>query len=155
MTFQVRPLPIEPFEPLFDMDDAELAARRAVRVVADAFPGYPCRVSLEDAEPGEQLILIHFEHQSADSPFRASHAVYVREGAQSAEPAPGIVPEVLQRRMLSLRAFDAQGMLIDADLTDGKAAAPLIETMFTNPKVAYLHAHYAKPGCYAARIDRA
>lgn len=154
MTFQIRPLPMATFQPLFAMDDAALAAHRGVRVTADASPGFPCRVSLRDAEPGERLILVHYKHQSADSPFRASHAVYVRENAEEAELAPGEIPEVLRRRMLSLRGFDERGMLIAADLVDGREAEPTIEAMLADSAVAYIHAHYAKPGCYAARIDR-
>jgi hypothetical protein len=154
MAFTVSSLPIEPFQPLFDLDDDTLAERGAMRVVADARFAFPCRVSLEDAEPGERLILLHYEHQPAPTPFRASHAIYVREDA-SAVTTTDDLPPVLRRRLLSLRAFDRHGMLRDADVTQGAEAEPVITRMLADPDVAYLHAHYAKPGCYAARIDRA
>lgn len=155
MTFRISALPLAPFVPLFTLDAEALAARGARRVIADRTPGFPCRVSLVDAAPGETLILTHWQHQPADTPFRASHALYVRESAVEARPDPGAVPELLRRRTLSLRGFDAAGMLVSADLTEGTALEPALETMLAAPEVAYVHLHYAKPGCYAARADRA
>ncbi len=154
MAYAVTSLPAEPFAPLFSMDDEALAAHGARRVVADIWAGFPCRVSLDDAQPGETLILVNYEHQPAPTPFRASHAVFVREGV---EPVSTVdeMPPALRRRLLSLRAFDGNDMMVAADITEGAAADALIATMFEDPKIAYLHAHYAKWGCYAARIDRA
>jgi hypothetical protein len=155
MNFQISALPLAPFAPLFAMSDAELRQRGALRRIVDAKPGFPCRVSLEDAEIGERVVLLNFEHQSADSPYRAQHAVYVRENAIEAHPAVGEVPEVLRRRLLSVRAYDSAGMMIEADVVDGRELEPVIERMLARANVAYLHLHNAKPGCYAARVDRA
>lgn len=154
MTYAVTSLPAEPFAPLFSMDDKALAARGARRMIADAPVGFPCRVSLDDARPGETVILVNYEHQPAPTPFRASHAVFVREGVQAVATVD-VLPPALGRRLLSLRAFDENGMMIAADIIDGAEANGLIAQLFENPQVAYLHAHYAKWGCYAARIDRA
>ena len=154
MSFQVRALDKTPFEPLFAMDDAKLAACRALRTTADTSPGFPCRVSLQDAAVGETVILVNYEHQPAETPYRASHAVWVRAGAQTARPAPGDVPQQLRTRTLSLRAFDAQGMIAAADLVDGREVEGLIEVMFADPAIAYIHAHFAKPGYFAARTER-
>ena len=153
--FRIRPLPRDLFAPLFALDDAELAARGGVRRVADANPGFPCRVSLADAEPGEEVILVHFEHQPAATPFRAGHAIYVRPGADEAAPGVGEVPEALRGRPLSLRAFDDGGWLLDAEVAEGAAMEAAVARLLSDPKVACLHAHFAGPGCYAARIDRA
>lgn len=157
MSFTVSSLPVEPFAPLFALDDAALAERGMLRVVADAPFAFPCRVTLDDAAPGETLILLNHEHQAADTPFRSRYAIYVREAPQRQQPAAttDVLPPALRRRLLSLRGFDASGMLRDADVVEGAAAEPVIERMLANPGVAYLHAHYAKSGCYAARIDRA
>jgi hypothetical protein len=155
MTFQITALPAETFAPLFEMSDAELADRLAVRVTADASPGYPCRVSLADAELGEELILVNHDHQPAASPYRATHAVYVRKGATTASLAKDEVPAQLRSRMLSLRAFDAAGMIVTADLVDGPALDEALERLLAEPAVTYVHIHYAKPGCYAARAERA
>lgn len=155
MTFRITALPFTPFGPFFDMDGARPPRTDARLVVADASPGFPCRVSLVDAEPGETVLLVNWEHQPAATPFRASHAVYVRSGAVRAEPAPGAVPAMLRARPLSLRGFDAAGMLVAADLADGAALEGVLGPMLSDPAVAYVHLHFAKPGCYAARADRA
>jgi Protein of unknown function (DUF1203) len=152
--FVIRGLDPAPFAPLFALDDAALAAREARRVVATDKPGFPCRVSLADAELGETLILANFEHLPVASPFRSRHAVYVREGAGDPAEYRDTLPEQFRTRMLSLRAFDVAGMMVEADLADGREAEVTIERMLAAPGVAYLHAHFAKPGCFAARIDR-
>ncbi|MDB5457507.1 MAG: hypothetical protein JWP92_3092 [Caulobacter sp.] len=154
MTLAISPLPLDAFSPLFDLDDAALAALGARRVVVDAKPGYPCRITLDDAEVGETVLLINYEHQPANTPFRAAHAIYVRQAARAAWRGDA-VPPALARRLLSVRAFDAEGMMTDADVVDGQDLPALAERLLADPAVAYLHAHYAKPGCYAARIDRA
>jgi hypothetical protein len=155
MSFQINALDAETFAPLFEMTDEELAGRLAVRVVADSHPGFPCRVSLVDAEVGEEVILVNFDHQPVASPYRAAHAVFVRKGARQARLSNGEVPEQLRSRALSLRAFDADGMIVTADLVDGQALAPALERMFADQAAAYVHIHFAKYGCYAARADRA
>lgn len=154
MGFRITGLPAEQFAGLFSLSDQELAARGAVRRIADAKPGYPCRVSLTDAEPGQEVILTHFEHHAVDSPFRASHAIYVRKGEKTYE-AIDQVPEQLRLRLLSVRAFDDKGMLVGADVVDGKELEGAIERLLGDDRADYLHVHYAKPGCYAARIERA
>ena len=155
MSFTVSSLPLEPFAPLFALDDAALAERGMLRVVADAPFAFPCRVTLDDAAPGETLILLNHEHQAADTPFRSRYAIYVREAAQAPASTTDALPPALRRRLLSLRAFDQDGMMRAADIVEGARAEALIATLFEDPQIAYLHAHYAKWGCYAARIDKA
>ena len=153
MNFTVSGLSPEPFVPLYGLSDGELAAHRARRVVVDG-SGFPERIEMRDAAVGETLLLVNFEHQPADTPYRSSHAVYVREGATERWSGDHL-PEAMRRRLLSLRGFSADGSMVDADVIDGSEAEQLIERLFGDPTVAYIHAHYAKPGCYAARIDRA
>jgi hypothetical protein len=156
MSFQITGLPLSHFAPLFSLTDQELATRDAVRVVSDGRSGYhPCRVSLQDAKSGDSLILLNYEHLAVASPYRSRHAIYVREDATEATLDVNEVPSLFRSRLLSLRAFDAKGMMKTADVVPGTAIENVIEEMFANTKVAYVHAHYAKPGCYAARIDRA
>jgi hypothetical protein len=155
MRFQVSGLAVEPFAPLFGLSDAELATRDIVRQTANKSPGFPCRVSLVDAVPGETLLLLNFEHLAVASPYRSRHAIYVRENAIAARVAPGVVPEVLRRRLLSVRAFDQRGMMLDADVVDGREVDGVFTSMLANPAVRFLHVHNAKPGCFAARVDRA
>jgi hypothetical protein len=154
MGFRITGLRAELFTELFTLSDDALAARGAVRRIADARPGYPCRISLTDAEPGQEVILTHFEHHAVASPFRASHAIYVRAGERRFD-AVDEVPEQLRLRLLSVRAFDQAGMLLAADVADGPRLEAAIARLLDDARAAYLHVHYAKPGCYAARVDRA
>ncbi|MDR3445907.1 MULTISPECIES: DUF1203 domain-containing protein [unclassified Dyella] len=153
MHFRLSGLPAEPFAELFALPDEALAERRAMRVTADRAHGYPCRISLTDAEPGQSLILLNYEHQPANSPFRSNHAIYIREGEAQYDRVDE-VPDQLRRRLLSVRGFDEHGMLRDADVVQGTALEPLIERLFADDSVAHLHIHIARPGCYAARVDR-
>lgn len=155
MSFRITGLSPHPFHHLFGLSAEDLAKHGARRFAVDHSPGYPDRIEVRDAEPGETVLLVNYAHQPADTPFRSSYAIYVREGAEAAYDAVDEVPEVMRRRVISLRAFDAEHMLVDADLADGAELEGLIARFFADPRVAYLHAHYAKPGCYAARIDRA
>ncbi|WP_394830818.1 DUF1203 domain-containing protein [Pendulispora rubella] len=153
MRFRIVGLPSEPFAHLFALSQEELAARGAVRVTAEVGNGYPCRISLTDAAPGQDVILTHYEHHAVDSPFRSSYAIYVREGETTFD-AVDRVPEQLRSRLLSVRAFDGRGMLLDGDVVAGGELEGAIGKMFTDERAAYLHVHYAKPGCYAARVER-
>lgn len=155
MSFQITGLPLSQFSHLFALSDEELAHQGAVRVTADERPGFPCRVSLEDAEVGEKLLLLNYEHLPVATPYRSRHAIYVRESATEAQLAIDEVPQQMRPRLLSLRAFDSQGMMKAADVVPGTAVEKLIEQMFDNPAIAFLHVHNAKWGCYAARADRA
>ena len=155
MAFRITGLDPKPFAHLYGLPEAELARLGVRRYVADAKPGFPDRVEVRDAEPGETVLLLNYTHQPADTPYRASHAIFVREGAQTAYDAVDTVPEPLRLRPISLRAFDARDEMIDADLVEGSVLEDAIHRVLANPAVAYIHAHYAKRGCYAARIERA
>jgi len=155
MSFRITGLDPAPFRHLYGLTDDELAAHGARRTIANAKPGFPDRVELRDAEPGERLLLLNYTHQPADTPYRASHAIFVREGAEQAYDAVDEVPKALRLRPISLRAFDGHGEMVDADLVDGRVLEAVIERLLDNSEVRYLQAHYAKRGCYAARIERA
>jgi hypothetical protein len=155
MHFRITGLSPEPFRPLFGLSEADLAARSIKRVSVPRVPGYPDRIELRDAGAGESVLLLNYEHEPAATPYRASHAIFVREGAEAAFDATDEVPPSLRSRVISLRGFGADHCIVDADLSDGAELASAIERFFANDRVAYLHAHYAKHGCYAARIDRA
>jgi hypothetical protein len=154
MNFQVSGLPLAQFQPLFALSDAELAQRNIVRRIADERPGFPCRVSLRDADCGERVLLLNYEHLAVPSPYRSRHAIYVRENAAEAQLGVNEVPDVLATRLLSIRAFDDAGLMRTADVVAGTDAKPVIERMLGNDDIAYLHVHNAIPGCFAARVDR-
>ncbi len=154
MSFRITGLSPDSFRPLFGLSDQELAAKGVLRYIADSKPGFPDRVEMRDAEPGESVLLLNYTHQPADTPYRASHAIFVLESAQERYDRVNTVPAVLRSRTLSLRAFDKDNLITDGDLVDGGNLESLVERFFANSKVAYIHAHYARLGCYAARIDR-
>jgi len=155
MGYRVTGLSPEPFRHLFGLSDAALAAQGARRYIADAKPGFPDRIAVSDAEPGETLLLVNHVHQPADTPYRASHAIFVRESEAAPCDLVDAIPGAMRTRPLSLRGFDKDDMMIEGDLVDGAEAGALIALFFANPEVVYIHAHYARRGCYAARIDRA
>jgi Protein of unknown function (DUF1203) len=155
MNFQIHALPRAAFDIFFAFSDDDLRARDGRRVVADASGGFPCRVSLQDAVEGERLLLLPYEHHRVNTPYRASGPIYVREDAVQAVPASDEIPELLRRRMLSLRGYDAKGMMRSAEVVPGVELEAAIVRLFAIEPIAYLHAHYALPGCYACRVERA
>ena len=155
MSFRIRGLDPAPFRHLFGLPAAALEAAGAERRIADVSPGFPDRVELRDAEPGATLLLVNFLHQPAANPYRASHAIFVREGAERPYDGVDTIPAALAIRPLSIRAFDGDDRLVDGELADGPRQLEAIRRLLSWPRVAYLQAHYARMGCYAARIERA
>lgn len=155
MNFQIKPLDAQRFAHLFDLTDAELAEQQACRQVVATSPGTPCRVSMQDAAVGETVILFNYVHQPEDSPYQASHAIFVRQGAREAQLAINEVPDVIRCRLVSLRLFDRNHMMIDADVMPGDVVGTAIAAAFDKADVAYAHIHNAKPGCFAASVHRA
>jgi len=154
MGFQISALNVGQFTHLFDLDDEALAKQGIERMVVDSNPGYPCRISLQDAEVGETVLLMNYEHQPMPTPYRSRHAIFIRERADQAVPAAGEVPTMFRHRLLSVRAFDSTGRIVDADVVDGENLESLIDRMFANDSADYLHIHNARLGCYAASVNR-
>ena len=152
--FRIVALPSEPFAPLFALDETALAARGASRCIADAKPGFPCRVSLLDAEPGEPLILLQYTHHDTDGPYRASGPIFVRVGAERAIPEPNEVPESVRGRLLSFRGYDATGQMLEAEVAQGTELESVVNRFFADPRITYIHLHNARPGCYNCRVER-
>jgi len=152
MSFRITGLPAERFADLFALSDHELKARNVIR--RTAAHNAPCRVSLTDAEIGQEILLVNFTHHPVDNPYHSRYAIWVRPGEQTYD-AVDQVPEQLRRRTLSLRAWDHDDLLIGYDVVDGRAVEGAIEKLLADPRASYIHAHYAGPGCYAARIERA
>jgi hypothetical protein len=154
MSFRIKGLPAETFQHLFALSDAELGAHRALRRKVEEPFSTPCRVSLTDADPGQEVLLVNHEHHPVDSPFRSSFAVYVRAG-ETTYDAVDQVPDQLRRRLLSVRGYDSRGLMVEAEVVEGRELEGTIERMLAEPRTDYLHLHFAKPGCYAARVERA
>ncbi|MBL8530275.1 MAG: DUF1203 domain-containing protein [Hyphomonadaceae bacterium] len=154
MSFRIIGLDHNRFADLHALSDTALAARGAQRVQVAHPHSAPCRISLDDAEPGETVLLLSFAHQPAETPYQQRGPIFVRAGRTRFD-ASGVVPPALARRTLSLRGYDSADMMVAADLTEGADARRLIERFLGEPDVAYIHAHYARRGCFAAHIARA
>lgn len=153
--FQFIGLPVENFTHLFSMSDAELESQGARRVTVDEHPGYPCRVSLMDAPVGERVILTHFQHHDANSPYQSSGPIFVRETAQTAKPKVNEIPVMFHHRLLSVRAYDESAMMKGARVVEGRALEDTIRDFFEKTTISYLHIHNAAPGCFNCLVQRA
>ncbi len=155
MNFQLSALAETTFQDLFSLSETALKEHNIVSELVTEKPGVPCRISLEDAEIGERVLLINYRHLPDASPFQASHAIYIREHVKQAAPQKNQIPEMITDRIISLRAFDQQHMMINAELAQGPNIAATITDMFNDEMTDYIHLHFAKPGCYAAKVNRA
>ena len=154
MDYVISGLPVQPFRSLFGLDDAELRARGVVRMTVDSNPGFPCRISLDDAQIGESVLLLPWQHLDVDTPYRAGGPIFVRETARDQARVRNAVPEQQRSRLLSVRAYDAEGWMRNAEVVEGILLETLIARFFGNASIACLHVHNARRGCYACRVDR-
>ena len=154
-SFQLVGISPDPFQSLFALADSELVRLHARRVVATKKPGFPCRVSLVDAEVGEELLLLPHTHQPAASPYQASGPIFVRKGAKQCSPQVNEVPDYVSLRLMSLRAYDSAHMIVDADVCEGRSVGPAIKRLFGDARVRYIHLHNAKRGCFSCLVTRA
>jgi hypothetical protein len=154
MAFRITGLPLEPFAPLLALDPAELERRGIVEMTVDEPNAFPCRITLEDAEVGEQVLLLNHAHLAGATPYASSGPIFVRRNAVATCSSVDEIPEQQRRRLLSVRAYDDRHWIVDAEVTPGEQLATLIEKFFADPRVRYLHVHNARRGCYACRIDR-
>ena len=154
MNFKVISLQDTQFSNLFDLDSSELDKIGAIRMTVDEFPGFPCRVSLEDAKIGEEVILLPYQHHKTNSPYQANGPIFVRKVAKTAILNTNEIPKMFNHRLLSLRAFDKNGIMKDASVTEGQNLREQIIQTFENEEINYIHIHNAKPGCYNCVVER-
>lgn len=152
--FQIQALPDTAFTHLFDLSDQELQQRGASRMTVDRKPGFPCRISLQDAEVGEAVLLLHYQHHQTDAPYRAGGPIFVRRNAPTAQPQVNEIPQMLRHRLLSVRAYNAAGWMLQAIVVEGTQLEETIQQLFGDPAIQYLHIHNAKPGCYNCSVVR-
>ena len=155
MTYRITGLDPAPYKPLFGLSDEELAKLGVVRMTVIQKPSFPCRISLTDRDIGETVLLLNHVSHDIANPYRASHAIFVTEGAEQPATFADEIPPVFETRVLSLRGFDGDGMMADAVLTQPGEADAAIRQLFANPAIAAIHAHNATRGCFSAKIERA
>lgn len=155
MDFRISGLGPERFAPLFALSDAELASRGATRVIVEEPNAVPCRVSLEEAGLGEEVLLLPYQHVDGPSPYQSTGPIFVRRSAHAAARLEDRIPEMQRRRLSSVRAYDENGWLLESEVVSGAELEPLIRRLLAGPGVAFLNVHNARPGCFAFRVDRA
>jgi hypothetical protein len=155
MDYVIKGLSAEPYRHLYGKTDEELKTFGVKRYIADKNPGYPDRIEMRDAEVGESLLLINHVSMEKETPYKASHAIFVREGAEHPYESRNEIPAVMFNRILSFRAFDANGMMVDAAVAQGEEIQNVVECFLDNDQVSYIDAHNAVRGCYSGKIERA
>lgn len=153
--FRLKPLEETEFTAIFELDDFELEKIGVTRMTVDEFPGFPCRVSLQDAEIGEEVILLNYQHHKTNSPYQANGPIYVRKEAKTANLDINEIPKMFNHRLLSLRGYDKNGIMKDASVTEGQNLREQIIQILENEDIKYIHIHNAKPGCYNCTVERA
>jgi hypothetical protein len=153
--FQIKALQSAEYSHLLNLNDHELEKRGAIKMIADKNPGFPCRASLKDAEVGEEVLLFAYQHHKTKSPYQASGPVFIRTNAVTANPGVNNIPEILQHRLLSIRAYDKHGMMKTSLVTEGRDLKPLLFKAFKDGDIEYIHIHNAKAGCYNCLAERA
>ena len=155
INFQILALPYSQFTPLFNVSNMKLEKFGAIKTIVDKKPGFPCRVSLQDAEVGEEVILMPYQHHVTNSPYQSAGPIYVRKNITTAILEKNEIPLMLHHRLLSLLAYDAQGFMLNATVVEGTDLRNVLQTIFENDLIAYIHIHNAKPGCFNCEVQRA
>lgn len=143
------------FNHLFNLEEEALLKKGVVKMIVDAKPDYPCRVSLEDAEVGEEVVLLPFKHHNTNSPYQSTGPIFVRKNAVRKRLNINEIPEMLLFRLLSIRVYDKNGMMIDAKTIKGKALKDEIKQVLNNSAAHYIQIHNSSPGCYNCQVNRA
>ncbi|MBS7253256.1 DUF1203 domain-containing protein [Flavobacterium branchiicola] len=153
--FIIKPLNHTEFLGFFELTDLELEKIGAIKMTVDKFPGFPCRISLEDAEIGEEILLLPYKHHKTNSPYQSSGPIFIRKKASTPVFTVNQVPKMLNHRLLSLRGYDKKGMMKEASVTEGNSLKEQIIQTFKNEQIEYIHIHNARPGCYNCLVERA
>ncbi|MBD1582975.1 DUF1203 domain-containing protein [Pseudoalteromonas sp. S16_S37] len=124
-------------------------------ITADANFGYPCRVSLREAKVGERVLLTHYWHHNVSSPYRASGPIFIIEDAKPANLGINEIPEVLDTRLISLRAYSNNGYMLSATAAQGASVRKALSELFNHTEVEYVQLHNANAGCFSCEARRA
>lgn len=153
--FKIKPLNHVEFSGYFELTNLELEKIRAIKMIVDKFPGFPCRISLEDAQIGEEVILLPYNHHKTTSPYQASGPIFIRNKNSTPTFEINQIPQLFNHRLLSLRGYDKNGIMKEASVIEGKTLKEHIIKTFGNEKIDYIHIHNARPGCYNCLVERA
>ncbi|WP_297798265.1 DUF1203 domain-containing protein [uncultured Eudoraea sp.] len=154
MNFKIQALKNQEFELLFQLSDFELEKLGIKRMIVDENPGYPCRVSLEDAKIGEEVILVPYDFHKTNSPYQSRGPIFVRKGIVTRVFENNEIPIMLNHRLLSYRGYDKYGFMKEAVTEKGENLKSVIENIFKNTEIEYIHIHNASPGCYNCEVRK-
>ena len=152
--FQIVGIQTDEIQTLLNAEDANNETLNIRKMIVDESPGYPCRLSLKDAEVGEEVILFNYQHHNVNSPYQASGPVFIRTNCEQANLNQNEIPLMLNHRLLSLRIYDKDAMMIDARTIEGKKLEATIQDVFSNDKSKYIHIHNSGPGCFNCQVNR-
>lgn len=152
--FRIEALDQNEFSHLFELNDRELAKQGIKRMIVDAYPGYPCRVSLGDIRIGEEVILLPFEHHKTDGPYQGSGPIFIGKKSKKIQLSTNEIPPILRHRLLSIRAYDQHGLMQHAIVGEGSMLLSNLQSLFQDSAIDYIHIHNAKQGCYNCRVER-
>jgi hypothetical protein len=154
-SFEVVPLPEAVADRVRRLRSDDHGNTEIEVTVADKKPGYPCRVCLEDAEPGEPMLLFSYSPFNRPRPYRNVGPIFIH--GERCSPYRDIkrVPTQLRNRLLALRAYDESDSMLGAHVVDGNEVEVVIQRLFEDPRAKYIHVHNARPGCFACQIERA
>jgi hypothetical protein len=155
LNFICKGLDHSQFEHLYGLSNAELKSKGVIAYIADSQPGFPCRVTLQDVQPNERLLLLNYTHLDVDSPYRASHAVFVKDGGKTKNCAINEVPEIITNCTVSIRGYDNQHMMVEAEAVEGSQSKQCIQKILANNEVCYIQIHTTKRGCFLTNVERA
>ncbi len=143
-------------QPISDVDADRLRASGGEVYIADSEPGYPCRQCLRDAEIGDELILVSYDPFTAESPYRSASPIFLHRFACPSvrESNEQSLPLQLTRRQLSVRSFNKEEMMIDAEVIDGSHLADTLGKFFGDDEAELVRIHNAGRGCWATDVGR-
>jgi hypothetical protein len=143
-TFMIRALPA---------GEPDSRAQVGRQVIADG--PYPCRRCLSNADMGDHLQLLPYDPFTVESPYAGEGPIFVHaDGCQPSHLAPGELPEQVHGRVLSVRSYDQDAMMLAAEVVPGEQLGECATRLLEQP-AAFLHVHFAGPGCFAFRVEAA
>lgn len=151
--FIIKSLQHSKFEYLKDLTELELSVNNIVKQTVNKKPSFPCRVTLQDAEIGEEVFLLNYQFHNKNSPYSANGPIYIRPNKVSKICKKNEIPEMFLTRLISLRGYNSLSMLINAEVFEGTLLKEKIQKFLEKENIEYLHIHNAKTGCFLAETS--
>jgi len=123
--------------------------------VVDSAGGTPLRCCLREANIGERVVLIAYQPATVGGPYAEVGPVFIHAEACEGYTDAHRYPDSFRQRRQLLRAYDADGRIVDAMIAqNGDEAEGGCAAFFARPDVAYIHSRNVLYGCYMFTIRR-